>query len=154
MDGVLSLFGFPADRPPPGTFTIVDGLPHWIGSQAGGLLTRLSATFESVWCTGWEDRAPEHLPRLLGLTGDPYPHLTFAASTRHWKLDAIDAHAGPERALAWVDDGHDERTERWAQDRSGPTRLITTDPAVGLTEAHVEALEAWARAPRRPGAHG
>ncbi len=145
MDGVLSLFGFPADRPPPGSLTFVDGLPHWIGKEAGTWLIRLRRVFEPVWCTGWEDRAPEHLPRLLGLTGEPYPHLTFAPSARHWKLDAIDAHAGPARPVAWVDDGHDARTAQWAAERPGPTLLVTTDPAVGLTEAQVERLEAWAR---------
>lgn len=149
MDGVLSLFGFPADRPPPGTLTFVDGLPHWISEQAGALLLRLSATFEPVWCTGWEDRAPEHLPRLLGFdpAHPPYPHLVFTRSERHWKLDAIDAidaHAGPRRPLAWVDDGHDERTSRWAEERPGPTLLVTTDPAIGLTSEHVRRLEEWA----------
>ena len=146
VDGVLSLFGFPADRPPPGTMTFVDGLPHWIGSQAGTLLGRLAASFEPVWCTGWEDRAPEHLPRLLGLQNAHYPHLTFppAAAGRHWKLDAIDAYAGPDRALAWVDDGHDERTAAWAAERPGPTLLVTTDPAVGLTSAQAVELESWA----------
>lgn len=146
VDGVLSLFGFESSAPPPGRLVFVDGLPHWFSDQAGPLLERLRASFEPVWCTGWEDRAPEHLPHLLALTGAPYPHLSFAdvADGRHWKLDAIDAHAGAERALAWIDDGHDGRTAHWARERPGPTLLVTTDPAVGLTEAHAAELEAWA----------
>lgn len=146
---MLSLFGFSADRPPPGALAFVDGLPHWIGKQAGSRLARLALVFEPVWCTGWEDRAPEHLPRLLGLAGAPYPHLVFGPSSRHWKLDAIDAHVGPDRPVAWVDDGHDDRTEAWAAERPGPTLLVRTDPAIGLTEAQVEALEAWASGPPR-----
>ncbi len=148
VDGVLSLFGFPPDQRPPGTFAVVDGLPHLLAADAGILLERLARTFEPVWCTGWEDRAPEHLPHLLGLSGAAYPHLVFGgpaeASGRHWKLDAIDAHAGPDRPLAWIDDGHDDRTRLWAAERPGATLLVTTDPAVGLTEEQVSELEAWA----------
>ena len=148
VDGVLSLFDFPPSQPPAGSFAVVDGLPHWLSGQAGPLLARLARTFAPVWCTGWEERAPEQLPRLLGLGGPGYPHLTFAAppgpGARHWKLDAIDAHAGPERPAAWIDDDHDERTAAWARGRPGPTLLVTTDPAVGLTQAHAEELEAWA----------
>ena len=126
---------------------MVDGLPHLLSDKAGILLMRLAATFEPVWCTGWEDRAPEHLPHLLGLTGPGYPHLVFGGPVggggRHWKLDAIDAHAGPDRPVAWIDDDHDARTHAWASERPGPTLLVTTDPAVGITEAHAEELERW-----------
>ena len=62
----------------------------------------------------------------------------------HWKLAAIDAHAGPGRPVAWVDDAHDERCRAWARERPGPTLLVTTDPSTGLTEAHADQLEAWA----------
>jgi len=127
---------------------VVDGLPHWLSADAGASLTRLAESFELVWCTGWEERAPEHLPRLLGLTGPAYPHLVFAGAPgpdgRHWKLDAIDAHAGPDRPAAWIDDDHDDRVRAWAAERPGPTLLVTTDPAVGITQADVEELEAWA----------
>jgi len=61
-------------------------------------------------------------------------------------LRAIDAHAGPDRPAAWIDDAHDERCHSWAERRPGPTLLVTTDPAVGLTEAQAERLEAWAQA--------
>jgi hypothetical protein len=148
VDGVISLFGFDWSDPPPGRPTTVDGLPHWISDAAGPLLTRLGAVFEPVWCTGWEDRAPEHLPHLLGLEGSAYPHLVFgpgpAAEDRHWKLAAIDAYAGPHRPVAWVDDAFDETCDAWAASRPGPTLLVRTDPAVGLTEAHAARLAAWA----------
>ena len=150
VDGVISLFGFAPGEPPPGRFTVVDGLPHWLSEHAGIRLQRLTRSFESVWCTGWEERTGEHLPRLLGLDCAPFPHLTFAGFAddpgRHWKLDAIDAYAGTDRALAWIDDGHDERTREWADARPGPTLLVRTDPAVGITEEHVAELEAWAAA--------
>jgi hypothetical protein len=148
VDGVISLFGFDQTEPPPGRFTVVDGFPHLISARAGDLLARLAQTFECVWCTGWEDRADEHLPLLLGLPRG-WPHLTFAATPGdelHWKLEAIEAHAGPERPLAWIDDDHDASCVRWAADRPGPTLLVATEPAVGLTGDHVTALERWASA--------
>lgn len=149
VDGVLSLFGFDTLAPPPGSFASVDGLPHWLARDAGALVDRLAATFECVWCTGWEDRAPEHLPHLLGLTCGPFPHIGFddhePGPRAHWKLAAIDAYVGADRAVAWIDDAHDERTAAWAADRPGPTLLMTTDPAVGLNLEQVMELERWAR---------
>lgn len=148
VDGVISLFGFEPRSPPPGRLAVVDGLPHYLSEQAGGLLARLAGRFECVWCTGWEDRAPEHLPHLLGLDGPAFAHLSFEgrdlATGRHWKLDAIEAHVDPDRPVAWVDDGHDGRTRDWARARPGPTLLVRTDPAAGLTADHVRELEAWA----------
>jgi len=153
VDGVISLFGFDWSDPPAGRPTFVDGLPHWISDTAGPLLRRLGSVFEPVWCTGWEDRAPEHLPRLLGLQGGAYPHIVFgpgpAAEGRHWKLEAIEAYAEPERPVAWIDDAFDDTCDAWAGSRAGPTLLVRTDPAVGLTESHVDLLTAWAAALER-----
>jgi hypothetical protein len=122
-------------------------MPHWLSSDAGRHLARLDRSFECVWCTGWEERAEEHLPRLLGLPGG-WNHLSFRqrSGAGHWKLEAIDAYAGPDRPLAWIDDAHDDACRVWAASRPAPTLLVGTDPAVGLTAAHVDALEAWAAA--------
>src|SRR3712207_1562156 len=49
VDGVISLFGFPAASPPPGRFTVVDGTPHWISAGAGPILRDLAASFELIW---------------------------------------------------------------------------------------------------------
>jgi len=148
VDGVVSLFGF-TQLPPAGVLPIaVEGIPHLISGRAGALLKRLSATFECVWCTGWEERAEEHLPRLLGLPGG-WPHLSFApepgAEPRHWKLAAIESHAGPHRPLAWIDDAFDESCDEWLAGRRAPTLLVRTEPAAGLREEHVTRLEEWAR---------
>lgn len=148
VDGVISLFGFGQTEPPEGRFVVVDGIPHLISAKAGQHLARLAEAFECVWCTGWEDRAEEHLPALLGLPGG-WAHLTFAVAPGpglHWKLEAIEAHAGPQRPVAWIDDDHDRSCERWAAERPGATLLVATDPAVGLTDAHVATLLDWARA--------
>jgi hypothetical protein len=92
VDGMLSLFGF-SDAPPAGLpATAVDAIPHFLSPDAGPLLARLSGTFECRWCSGWEERAEEHLPRLLGLPCR-WPHLTFIKfdedPARLWKLGAI-----------------------------------------------------------------
>jgi hypothetical protein len=109
----------------------------------------LADAFEPVWCTGWEEKANEYLPHALGLDG-PWPYLSFAqaagpgVSTQgHWKLDAIDAYCGI-RPLAWIDDAHGEACEAWAAARTAPTLLVTTEPAVGLTDRQVTDLLAWA----------
>jgi hypothetical protein len=152
IDGVLSLFGFLSDSRPPGTWINVDGVVHLISATASEHLQRLAVVYDLVWCSGWEEKANEHLLRVLMLAG-PLPFLTFSqASTgsapapeaRHWKLAAIEAHAG-ERPLAWVDDAHDDGCRAWATARPAPTLLVATDPAVGLTHAQVLALERWSR---------
>lgn len=147
VDGVISLFGFPQHARPAGRFEMVDGIAHFLSATAGEHLRRLVADFEPVWCTGWEEKANEYLPHALGLPG-PWPHLSFERAVgrarAHWKLDAIDAYAGDERPLAWIDDAHGDACEAWASARPAPTLLVTTEPAVGMTEQEVEQLLAWA----------
>jgi hypothetical protein len=149
VDGVISLFGFAPGARPAGRFETVDGIAHYLSATAGEHLRRLAEGFEPVWCTGWEEKANEYLPHALGLPG-PYPFLTFERDVgrthAHWKLDAIEAHAG-ERPLAWIDDAHGEACEAWAAGRAAagaPTRLITTAPATGMTGADVDELLEWA----------
>jgi hypothetical protein len=148
VDGVISLFGFDPASPPPGQFMLVDGIPHLISAAAGDHLRVLADAFELAWCTGWEEKAEEHLRHALQLP-QSCPYLTFddaaAFAHAHWKLAAIERYAGPNRALAWIDDGHDQACDEWAAARSGPTLLITTEPAVGITAGHVEQLLRWAR---------
>ena len=124
----------------------VDGIPHWLSEQAAAHLRVLAEHFECVWCTGWEEKAEEHLVPALGLPGG-WPHLALGQvrDGRHWKLGAIDAFAQPQRPLAWIDDAHDASCDEWLQARPGPTLLVRTDPAVGLTGVHVEQLLGWAR---------
>lgn len=146
VDGVISLFGFPAHRRPEGTWLMVDGISHLISAGAGALLRELATAFELVWCTGWEEKANDYLPRALGLPG-PLPHLSFdeAPSGRqaHWKLGAIERHAG-SRPLAWIDDAHDSACAEWAAARAEPTLLVPTLSEVGLTAEHAAELSAWA----------
>ena len=150
VDGVISLFDYAGFSPDRGRMEMLDGVPHHLSLQAADALRRLAAHFEMVWCTGWEERADEHLPHLLGLPRG-WPHLELdraqgpgRSTLGHWKLGAIDDYAGPRRPLAWIDDAHDDACRRWAAAREGPTLLVTTDPAVGLTDDQAAQLRAWA----------
>jgi hypothetical protein len=147
VDGVISLYG--ADRLDPGRFlpTLLDGVPHFLSRPAAAELRGLAGEFDCAWCTGWEERAGEHLPGLLDLPRG-WPHVVFpsrAETAAHWKLAGIDAFAGPTRPLAWIDDAHDDACRAWAAARPGPTLLVGTDPRVGLTADHARALRAWVR---------
>lgn len=158
IDGVLSLFGFPPQAPPEGSLHFIDGIPHFLSATAARHLLALVSLFELVWCSGWEEKADEHLPRLLGLPRG-LPHLSFergagtggdgAASDKsidgHWKLAAIDAYAGA-RALAWIDDCIDATCSAWAQARTAPTLLVRTSSAQGLTGPEAAQLRTWAQA--------
>jgi hypothetical protein len=154
VDGVISLFGFDHRSPPPGRYQLVDGITHFLSATAGDHLRRLAEPFELAWCTGWEEKANDYLPLALDLAG-PLPHVVFDPAERpaqaHWKLGAIDRHVDPARPLAWIDDAHDDGCRSWAAAREGPTLLITTDPAVGLTDREVDRLLAWARGLGAPG---
>ena len=150
IDGVLSLFGFASDSRPEGVWLNVDGIVHLISATAAEHLQRLGAAYDVVWCSGWEEKANEHLVTPLTLAG-PLPFLTFPPNGdgRHWKLASIEAHA-LDRPLAWVDDAHDDGCHEWAAAREAPTLLVATQPPVGLTEAQVADLERWARARPAP----
>lgn len=148
VDGVISLFGFaPGAEQLPGPLHWIDGIAHFIPEDVGERLVRLAESFELVWATGWEERANEHLPFILGLPFRDLPYLTFDGravfGSAHWKLDAIDAYAA-DRPAAWIDDNIDEECRAWAQGRNVPTLLVHTDPAIGLTAEHVDELLRWA----------
>lgn len=147
VDGVISLFGFdgPLDQAP-GRFHLIDGVAHCISDVAAEQLRRLADTYELVWATGWEERANDHLPLLLGLADD-LPVLTFDGRARfgtaHWKLEALEEYA-KDRPLAWIDDSLDESCYQWARKREAPTLLVPTESDIGITEAHTEAILDWA----------
>ena len=146
IDGVISLFGFDPDMRPEGSWHLIEGIGHFLSSAAPRHLQVLDEWFETTWCSGWEEKADEHLPALIGLAR--YPHLSFAQNPgrarAHWKLEAIDAHVG-DRPAAWVDDALDEECEAWAAARPAPTLLLRTNPAAGLTDDGVRELVRWAR---------
>jgi hypothetical protein len=168
IDGVISLFGVPSswstaggaaedspsegpdEQPIEGSMHAIDGMAHFLSATAAAHLLELEGEFDLVWASGWEEKADEHLPHLLGLPSG-LPFLQFergAAGIRsnhaHWKLAAIDAYAG-DRALAWVDDALKEACHAWAQARAAPTLLVQTAPQRGLTSREAQQLLNWAR---------
>jgi HAD domain in Swiss Army Knife RNA repair proteins len=146
IDGVISLFAADADARE-GRFHSIEGIPHFLSATAAAHLLALAADFELVWASGWEERANDHLPHLLGLPAD-MPFLRFdravGRTNAHWKLDAIEQYVGL-RALAWVDDALDSECRAWAERRPAPTLLVQTDPRNGLGEREAAALMQWAR---------
>jgi hypothetical protein len=186
IDGVISLFGPPAassrERRAPdgstldGSFHSIEGIPHFLSSTAATHLLSLAARFELVWASGWEERANEHLPHLLGLP-QRLPFLRFPRAVTqappgtpaaangaalaaegpqttlaHWKLESVDAYAG-ERPLAWIDDAFNRACHEWAAARASPTLLVATEPELGLTSREAALLQEWALelAPRAAG---
>ena len=151
IDGVISLFGALAGEvrggAVEGSFHSIEGIPHFLSATAAANLLALEPLFELVWASGWEERAGEHLPHLLGLPA-AMPFLCFARtvgrSNAHWKLDAIGTYAGA-RPLAWVDDAFNAACHEWAERRTAPTLLVQTDPERGLTAPETERLAGWAR---------
>ena len=146
IDGVISLFAFEGGPPPEGSFHSIDGIPHFLSAKAAKHLLALAPSFELAWASGWEEKANEYLPHLLGLP--KMPHLSFEGrvgrTNAHWKLDSIEAYAG-ERPMAWIDDAFNEACYEWAGARPEPTLLVQTTPAQGLTRREAAILERWAR---------
>jgi hypothetical protein len=158
IDGVISLFGFDQPVEPgragaatPGEFHLIDGMLHCIALDTGPRLERLAKIYELVWASGWEDRANDHLPNILGLPELPY--LTFDGRARfgtaHWKLEALEEYSG-SRPLAWIDDNLDGSCQEWAEERAAPTLLVPTESDVGLLDLHVDMIESWAKDGFRP----
>jgi hypothetical protein len=146
IDGVISLFGGELTAKA-GSLHSIDGMLHFLSATAAEHLLDLAAEFDLVWCSGWEEKADEHLPHLLGLPrGLPFLRFERAVgrSNAHWKLAAIDTYAR-ERPLAWVDDALGDACHEWAAARPAPTLLVQTDPADGLTAREAELLSRWAR---------
>lgn len=147
VDGVISLFGF--DSPPPPSIAawhLIDGTPHCISLAAGERLSRLGACFDLVWATGWQERANDRLPQVIGI--GPLPVIQFdlpatgqipgpdtdgnqtsgmvpseecgsagiGSVAGHWKLDALERYAD-RRPIAWIDDSFDESCFEWAERR-------------------------------------
>ena len=148
IDGVLSLWGFPMDECPTGNWRTVEGIAHFLSTPAASHLQALEEDFEIVWCSGWEEKANEHLPHLLGV--GPYPHVQLdrgspgTSVAGHWKIEAVDALAAG-RPLAWIDDAFNEACHAWARARDSLTLLVPTEPHSGLGDPEADALRAFAQ---------
>src|ERR1039458_7571369 len=63
----------PGARHPPGPdgcrYETIDGIPHCLSRTAAAHLLELTAEFEPVWASGWEEKAEENSPRPLTSEG-------------------------------------------------------------------------------------
>jgi len=147
VDGVISTYDFAADDMDPRHLHMVDGILHHIRAEKADRIKALLPHFDSVWATGWGERANDHLVFILGMPEElEVVEFEVAPSTDgsgHWKLDALTEFAG-ERPAAWIDDGHNEACQEWAAGRDAPTLLVSTDPFVGVTDGQVQELIEWA----------
>jgi len=144
VDGVLCPFGGPC----PAGFAEHDLFPGEepvrVNPGHGAWITELLGTFDIIWATFWNENANRLLAPLLRI--GPLPVLTMpsAPSPPGVKVPLIASRAG-ERPAAWIDDAHPPEARTWSQGRPAATRLITTDPAAGLTRSHVAQALEWAR---------
>ena len=94
--------------------------------------------YELVWASGWEERANEHLPHLLGhARRAALPALRARGGGRSTLARALEARGDRRRTrgarpLAWIDDALDERLPRvGGSARAAPTLLVQTEPEHG-----------------------
>jgi hypothetical protein len=108
-------------------------------------LKQLSEKFELVWCTGWEHKANEVIAPLHDLPQLPVIEITEWSRHIHWKLASIEKFVG-NRPYAFIDDdiGPDAEFYGKARNRRIPTLWLPVNADEGLTEEHVEDLEAFA----------
>ena len=124
VDGVISLFGFDQTEPPAGRFVRGRAPALHLRRAAGARLARLAGGLRVrlVHGLGGPRRRAPPAPARACPRGWAPPDASRRSPrpALHWKLAAIEAHAGPERPVAWIDDGHDASCERWAAERPGP----------------------------------
>lgn len=154
VDGVLNVFGFNADgyEQPEGlleTTFIAQGVTIHIPAGTSLRMSRLESLYDCIWCTTWEDKAPQLLGPHLGF-GEEWPIIQFGLTYKRngtWKLprvkEWIKEHLQPEDKLAWIDDDLNPDAFFWMDSRPN-TLLVPTQYDMGMTDEHVERLEEFA----------
>ena len=75
-----------------GRFCSIDGMPHFLSYAAAAHLLALADSFELVWASGWEEKANEHLPHLLGMPAAlPFLRFPRGAATGERRTDPLEA---------------------------------------------------------------
>lgn len=160
VDGVLNVFGAPAERVRTVELTESVSVPSRRGKRKrtifretvdvpNGMLervARLLKAFDPVWVSQWGPAAHEAFREVLELEGGPWPVVGY----HRLKLPAIARHAEGTR-WAWVDDGGDTELEevmrhpRLYDVDLSESLIVTTRVSEGLTDEHVERLLEWAK---------
>lgn len=137
VDGVLNCYRDGYD------FHDLGGIHVYVPPGTRERVTRLLEHFDPVWATAWLGRAHTAWRNLLGLTMLPWPYLDWV----EYKLPHLLRFAG-ERPWAFVDDDAEWELRKLGWTREHVTGLILSpDTEVGLTDAHVDELIAWASGP-------
>lgn len=146
VDGVLNPLAVqPRGHVPPGfTAYEFDGLRVLLSTRHGAWLTGLAGDFDLVWATSWEEDADRLIAERVGLPRG-LPVIRFDASRTGWmdKLPDVIRFVG-DRPTAWLDDDPGPGAHVWVAARSVPTLLVQPDHRIGLTEAHIDTLRAFA----------
>ena len=101
---------------------------------------------ELAWATTWEHDANRYIGPLIGLP--ELPVIEWGLNAKFWKFNGVLEYAG-DRPLAWLDDDfrHFPHEEDWFRRERDwvPTLLHEVDPAVGITDLDLEAIEEWVK---------
>jgi hypothetical protein len=121
-------------------------MPVWVAPDC---IARLSALpVERIWCSTWQGMvdAEGGLSEQLGWSGMPW--LRLPGGDRPWnKRRAIESFFKEHgvKPFAWADD--DARLvssgRPWARRLPVPSLLIRPQKKIGLTPAHLDAMERW-----------
>ncbi|SDJ51011.1 HAD domain-containing protein [Streptomyces indicus] len=102
---------------------------------------------ELVWATTWGEEANTEVAPRLGLPALPLLGWTREEGRLHWKTRPIVEWANG-RPFVWIDDEITDADRAWvASAHPGPALLYRIDPQLGLTEADLQEVARWLRAP-------
>jgi len=144
VDGVLNLFGPVCPVWVRRPRFVLRGRAFPGQPEHGTWITELLAAFDIIWATFWNGDANRLLAPLLHIGSLPVLSMLSGPSPPSAKVPLIASRAGKWPA-AWIDDAHTPEAGAWSHGRQAPTRLITTEPAFGLTRARVRQALEWAR---------
>lgn len=150
VDGCLSPIAGAHMGPLPGTWStwrqLPIGIPTFVSPDCIARITALSV--ERIWCSTWQGLVDGErgLSAQLGWAGMPW--LRLPPGNRPWdKRRAIQDWFTEHgvRPLIWVDDDRrlDTSGRPWARRLPVPSLLIRPQKAMGLTPAHLDAMERW-----------
>lgn len=126
------------------------GMRVWLNPAHGPMLLGLADRFELTWATAWGQLANKLIGPVIGLPELPtvdFGDLRCDFGSKHIpKLEAVARYA-EYRPCAWFDDEFRSADLDWAAERTktiAPTLFVSIDPAVGLVQADLDAVTAWA----------
>lgn len=126
---------------------MLNGYEVFLNEAHGPMLlaTCETAGLELVWATAWEHDANDMIACRVGLP--LLPVIEWGYEAIQWKFNGVLKYAAG-RPLAWLDDDFASfaREREWFEGERGdaPTLLHHVDPTIGITQADLDAVAAWA----------